>query len=434
MLGNMKSPRRRIPKLSPQPEKATGRYYTSYRNKDGQPRRKRFTRDHDESLRLYEAWVRDYIGQSENSNEPVDGTSWPGLATQFLHREQQRVRLDDISRPRGTISMQEYENIERMHKIMVDWARRRWGHEKVAQTPLDLLVQQSDYEDLLLWLAKDEGYSDSRLRKFRFRFWELVRFARRKEFGVHLSFDKDDVRRYEGAIRRNDSRDVWLPTKPQMITLLRQADLRERTWIWMAIGLGFGNQDIARSKPCHFDKEGYDLRRGKTGIQRYGKMWPQVWAHIEKYLKEAPRPSDELLFVTRNGLPLTYARNKTPEEIANGTRTHGPKAIGVVYGNSLYQSWKRLLKKSGLHGTWEGGFYRLRSLGATVFAHRRDVGILDVRTFLGHADSKMSERYMKPLRPEIKEVVEWLRECLDSDDLDYAFRDPTKEDESQAAS
>jgi len=208
--------------------------------------------------------------------------------------------------------------------------------------------------------------------------------------------------------------------------VLRVADTRERLWVWLAIGLGFGNQDIARAKPRHFDQESYDMRRGKTGFERYGQMRLQVWAHLEDYLAKVPREPDELLFVTRNGLPLSYARTKTPQELAEGTRTHGPKAARAIYVNSLGQTWSKLLLKAGVKKEWKGGFYRLRSLGATVFGQRPGVSLLDVRTFLGHGDSRVAEIYMRPLRPEIKDVVRWCQKCLDSSDLKIALKTERK--------
>jgi len=52
--------------------------------------------------------------------------------------------------------------------------------------------------------------------------------------------------------------------------------LRQRLWIWMGLGLGFGNDDLAQARPIHFDKDSYDMSRGRTGFQRYGEMRPMV--------------------------------------------------------------------------------------------------------------------------------------------------------------
>jgi hypothetical protein len=73
--------------------------------------------------------------------------------------------------------------------------------------------------------------------------------------------------------------------------------------IWLGIGLGFGQTDISTVRVGQIDKKGYDLRRGKTGIERFGETPPGVWKAIQEYLAETPRPQGELLFVTKNGKP-----------------------------------------------------------------------------------------------------------------------------------
>ncbi len=58
------SRKRRIPKLSDKPEPGLGRYYTSYRDPAGKPRRKRFSKDRTESELAYHRWVVENYDQS----------------------------------------------------------------------------------------------------------------------------------------------------------------------------------------------------------------------------------------------------------------------------------------------------------------------------------------------------------------------------------
>ena len=52
-------------------------------------------------------------------------------------------------------------------------------------------------------------------------------------------------------------------------------------------------------------------------------------------------------------------------------------------------------------------------LGATEFGSRPGASIGDVKRWLGHtASSNMADLYMRPVKPEYREVVYWLRAKL----------------------
>ncbi len=424
--------RNRVPKLSNKVERTTGRYYACYRDANGKHLRKRFTTDYETSQAEYTAWLetfyRDRSAQVHHELLTLAPGSWPAIMLDFLRVQRDRVRGNQEPKRAGSISIRSYADIERIHKNFLAWAKGQWGEDVVYQTPFARLMTQSAYEQMTSHLIH-QGFGDAYVRRHKLQFWELARFAKHRPYEQRLDFDREDTRRYREF---SHQRERWMPDKRLLCRILKPATIRERLWVWMGIGLGFGNQDIARCRPCNFDQETYDLRRGKTGLSRYGRMWPQVWSHLKEYLVEHPRPSDDLMFITRNGLPLVHERVKTKEELENGTRTHGPKPTPFVHVDSLFQAWKKLLDRADVRTEWKGGFYVLRSLGATIFAHRPGVGILDVRTFLGHGDSMMAEQYMQPLRPEIKPVIEWLTSVLDSPDLQAAFNSRLRKNRSRA--
>jgi len=61
------------------------------------------------------------------------------------------------------------------------------------------------------------------------------------------------------------------------------------------------------------------------------------------------------------------------------------------------------------------GFYTLRHLGATDFGSRPSCSISDMRRWLGHgASSRVADIYMRPVGPEYREVVKWVRKRLAS--------------------
>jgi len=202
-----------------------------------------------------------------------------------------------------------------------------------------------------------------------------------------------------------DSRDVahgkptlerLFPTRRQLLKLLRGADFRGRTMIWLGIGLGFGACDLSAIHVGQIARDAYDLRRGKTGIERYGQTPPRVWQYVSLYQKRKNRASGELLFITRTGTPLVH-----------------PKS------NAVTQWWDKLRTKIGETKETLPGFYTLRHLGATEFGSRPGTSIGDIKRWLGHsASSDMADLYMRPVRPEYREVVEWVRKRLASYAID----------------
>jgi integrase len=202
-----------------------------------------------------------------------------------------------------------------------------------------------------------------------------------------------------------DSRDVLhgkptrkrtLPSVAQLKKILRASDARERAMVWMAIGLGFGQSDLAEIHVGQIDADSYDLRRGKTGIERYGATPPLVWTAIREYLKRCPRKDGEPLFTTKKGQPLTHGK-----------------------GDAVQQWWYKLRKEIDETPESLPGFYVLRHLGATEFGSRPQCSIGDVKRWLGHsASSHVADHYMKPVSPENRPVVEWVRKALLSGRVD----------------
>jgi len=125
-----------------------------------------------------------------------------------------------------------------------------------------------------------------------------------------------------------------------------------------------------------------------------------VWQALEAYLRETERPDGGLLFVTRKGMPLVHGRT-----------------------DSIVMWWTKLRKKLGEAGEGLGGFYTLRHLGATEFGSRPGCSIGAMKRWLGHsASSDIADVYMKPVSPETREVVEWVRQALETGKADLRLR------------
>ena len=408
--------RRRIPKLSKNTEGPKGRYYASYRDADGKCQRRRFTRDRKESEQEYRRWV---IEHYDDAADIVirDGSGFKGesvqtlphIANAFIKHDEGRVRPDGAARKKGTITLRVFDDNRRQVVSILDWAEKRFGDRLKSESFSDLFTE-TDYEAMMMSFAK--RLSASQVNKHRQRFWKIADFAKRRPFQVRLSFGPNDVQQF-GGVENNRTRRI--PTVKMIQATLEAARERERLWIWLGIGLGFGNDDLARACPVHFDKDSYDMRRGKTGFARYGTMWPMVWAHLETYLKSNDRDENDLLFRTRNGLPLVWVKAKTDDELRNGTTTRKACMTPYKRSDSVWQAFRRLKKRAGMED-WPEGFYIWRHVGATAYATRDGVGLAALRTFLGHGKSDAADQYLKPLSPQNKEVVEWVNRMLGSTD------------------
>ena len=294
--------KRRIPKLSDKPEPGVGRYYASYRDPAGKPKRKRFSKDRAESELAYHRWVVENYDQAAviivangDLGKGDINQSLPAIANAYIQHEKQRVRPEGARRAMGTISLRVFDDNRRQVISILRWCKQRYGI-RLGPTPFEHLVTATDYESMMLSFAT--RLSDSQVNKHRQRFWEIVRFGRRSPFSIRLPFGPEDVRKFGGTeLRKRRS----IPTVKMIQEILKAATARERLWIWMGLGLGFGNDDLARTSVVHFDADSYDMRRGKTGFPRYGVMRLLVWLHLREYLKDNPREADESFFVTRTG-------------------------------------------------------------------------------------------------------------------------------------
>ena len=169
--------------------------------------------------------------------------------------------------------------------------------------------------------------------------------------------------------------------------------------VWLAIGCGFGQSDLSVLRVGHFDEKTYDLTRLKTGIERYGSTPKLVWKCMQDYLEETPRRVGELLFLTEEGMPLVHNSEKS--------RT-----------DSVAKWWGELRDSLGEVGHGLNGFYSLRHLGATEYGKRPGCSISAIRRFLGHGDMETAARYMKPVKPQYRAVVDWVRSALKTGKVD----------------
>ncbi|MGA2231681.1 MAG: hypothetical protein ABSH22_12345 [Tepidisphaeraceae bacterium] len=307
------------------------------------------------------------------------------VASNYLFFEEKRARKPGEARRPGTISPDVLAARRYDVKQFMKFINRRHGSGTAGTlSVIDLKMQ--DVEEYNTELVR-AGFSDALVNQRLQTVKAIIDRAGRLEHGEQvLGWNWDARDKLRGKARSART----LPTLAQLKAILDKCDARSRAIVWMGIGLGFGQGDISAVRAGQIDAKGYDLRRGKTGLERYGDTPPGAWKAIAEYLKEHPRETGELLYVTRKGQPL-------------------------LHGNcdAVHLWWRRLRESMKDLGETLGGFYVLRHLGATEFGSRKGCSISDMRRWLGHAaSSSVADVYMRPVAPEHREVVDWVRKHL----------------------
>src|SRR5689334_18242356 len=97
------------------------------------------------------------------------------------------------------------------------------------------------------------------------------------------------------------------------------------------------------------------------------------------------------------------------------------KELPLVHESSdaVHQWRSKLVKRLDEPCKGVGGFYTLRHLGATEFGSRDGCSIGAMKRWLGHsAGSDMADVYMKPVSPESRPLIEWIRNALRTGKVD----------------
>lgn len=404
--------KRRIPQLRYTENRGIG-WHVSYRDPEtGTPKRHRFGMvTKGEANKAYEAWLAAWLQNDQEAAAAVrpgqtaklkarekraereavraEVKAEPGslvhVASGLFKYDESRVRKPGEGRAAGSIAPRAMLNRRKEIKDFLAFINERHGRGTASRLHVSDL-EMADVEEYNRELVA-KGFSAASVNGRIQAVKRLVDRSGRPEYGQQvLGWNWDSLDRTPG--RAAEQRQ--LPTLKQLKALLDTTDARGRAMIWLGIGLGFGQTDISTVRVDQIDKTGYDLRRGKTGIERFGETPPGVWKAIQEYLAETPRPKGELLFVTKNGKPVVHTRS-----------------------DGVLQWWQRLRESIGESKETLGGFYTLRHVGATEYGSRKGCSILTMKQWLGHsASSAMADRYMKPVAPEHRELIEWVRQQL----------------------
>ncbi len=419
----IKRRKKRVPQLKYTKNQKIG-WHVSYRDPvSGMPRRHRFglvSREKAEAA--YHEWMASHLrGETvilkksssrrkldEQLTAPSPTTKGvraeiiPGslihITTGFINFEESRVGEEGGPRRQGTITRKTCDYRTSFAREFLKFLNSLHGQGAVGRMRLaDLTMHDVESYNRLLVEA---DYSASQVKKRLQVVKAIIDRAGRPEHDEQLlpwNWDSRDVKHGKATKPRQ------LPTLRQLKLVLSECNTQYSAMVWMAIGCGFGPRDLAAVRVGQFDETGYDLRRGKTGMERYGETPPMVWKTIAKHLSVDNRQNGQLMFITQRGFPLVHGKS-----------------------NSIQLWWARVRRKLGKEGKGIGGFYTLRHLGATEFGTRRGTAsgqegtsLGDMKRWLGHsASSAVADVYLRDVKPEQRELIEWVRESLQTGKAD----------------
>lgn len=363
-----KGSRVRVPKLKFTTNRGIG-WHVSYRDPSSRtPRKHRFNigdRGRESEARvLFHAWVARHLGTDTglptNKERPpapkraalkVLSGSLLEIGSSLIDSEQYRVRKNGEARRRGTIDPRVFIDRRKQIRGFLTFLNERHGPGAVAKLRLSDLTMD-DVEAYNRHIVAQQ-YSASQVGKRMQIVRAIIDRAGRPEHGLQvLSWNWTSRDQAHGK----PPGERIIPTKKQLVKLLKATDERGRLWIWLGIGMGFGARDLSAIRVGQIAKDAYDLRREKTGVERYGSTPPLIWSLVSAYQKARKRKAGELLFTTKNGEPLVH---------------------GLT--NAVTQWWHKLREAVNETNETMSGFYTFRHLGATEFGSRRGTSIGNVK-------------------------------------------------------
>lgn len=183
-------------------------------------------------------------------------------------------------------------------------------------------------------------------------------------------------------------------TAAEVRALVQAAGVPLKAMVLLGVNCAFGNSDVGTLPLTAVDLDAgwVEFPRGKTGVERKAKLWPETVTALREALADRPTPKDKttekLVFVTKYGNPW-----------ADGGKAH---AVTLEFGK-LMKAVK--VTRPGVN------FYSLRHTFRTVADAVRDPNA--IRTIMGHTDDSIDANYTHGISDaRIEAVTDFVRAWL----------------------
>lgn len=328
----------------------------------------------EEALKLYEAQAADlHAGRIPDNDEPKpDQLLLVDLCDEFLEAKMKRRNAGKI----GTGMLHEY-------KRTTDLLIGHWGPKKPVAK-----LKGRDFSSLMEVL--EERFGPVRQCNEITRIKTLFKWAAEMDKIEKLpSYGADFVKPTKAELRKHKNQNgerAW-PVE-HLRTAISKATVPTKAWLLLGANCGFYARDCADLPLDAVDLDGgwLDWPRGKTGILRRCKLWPETVAALRDWLAVRPDPKEEaagLVFVTDRGKAY---RSDTIGRLASA-----------------------FVKECGLPGKLQFSWLR------HTFRTEADATLdqVAIRLVMGHADDGIDEHYRERIgNDRLERVAEHVRTWL----------------------
>jgi integrase len=189
-------------------------------------------------------------------------------------------------------------------------------------------------------------------------------------------------------------------TAAQIERLLQHASVQMKAMIWLGLNCGFGCTDCAELQWKNLDLKNDRViyPRGKTGINRNFRLWPETIQAI----KDVPRAGERVFYTSRSNPWVRTIRTVQKDGTGKLTKDDG-----------ITKQFSKLMKKAKVTAPKGVGFYTLRRTAATLAARFKDP--FAVQHLLGHADLKMATTYVQDVSEQTDRVINDMRKLIVND-------------------
>jgi hypothetical protein len=162
----------------------------------------------------------------------------------------------------------------------------------------------------------------------------------------------------EYALRTPEERDRQGKPKPtftldEIVSIHKNAVPLERLYLLMGVFLGWSQEGIRSLRRPHLVKVDGDLfidrRRGKTGVEGYWWVCPELARLLVKAVGETPPNDDDLALLTEDGHPLVHGKTDSIRLTWERCLNHAPTGVRQLPFGRLRKFGGQVVENLGGH-------------------------------------------------------------------------------------
>lgn len=163
-------------------------------------------------------------------------------------------------------------------------------------------------------------------------------------------------KKQEYALRTPEERDTEGKPKPaftldEVSKLYKNAVPLERLYLLMGVFLGWSQEGISSFRRPHLVRMNGELyidrRRGKTGVDGYWWVCPELATRLTKAIAETPANEDDLALLTEDGNPLVHGKSDSIRLAWDRCLGHAPAGVRLLPFGRLKKFGSQVIRNLG---------------------------------------------------------------------------------------